>query len=182
MRALKIGFIIVSTLFLIAVLSIPFASAQPWSIIRLRATHTNLVLDEINGSFSFTVSPPEFGSPNNIMFTPLAVNAFVKDLSPGDTVVVNYAGFADSDWIEYGEADYTFYNYGGPADSVTVNGIAVTTPIPTTAPTTAPSPSPSEIPISSTFAFPAEATYAVVAIVVVVVIAVIALVLKKRAK
>ena len=119
---LKIGVLVASTLFLvIALFNVPLMFAQdPVYACMLNVKCTNLVTDEANGFFSFTVSSPDTGTPNSI--TAIKYSDGVENskiLSPGDTVVVSYSFFYASDLVYSTETG--ILSYTGPADSVTIN-------------------------------------------------------------
>ena len=123
---LKIGFIVFSTLILvIALFNAPLTFAQdPVYACMLNVKCTNLVTDETNGFFSFTVSSPDTGTPNSI--TAIKYSDGVENskiLSPGDTVVVSYSFFYVTD-LDY-SAESGILKYTGPADSVTINAAEI---------------------------------------------------------
>ena len=123
---LKIGFIVASTLFLvIALFNAPLTFAQdPVYACMLNVKCTNLVTDEANGFFSFTVSSPDTGTPN--LITAIKYSDGVENskiLSPGETVVVKYSFFYVTD-LDY-SAESGILKYTGPADSVTINAAEI---------------------------------------------------------
>ena len=123
---LKIEFIVFSTLILvIALFNAPLTFAQdPVYACMLNVKCTNLVTDETNGFFSFTVSSPDTGTPNSI--TAIKYSDGVENskiLSPGDTVVVSYSFFYVTD-LDY-SAESGILKYTGPADSVTINAAEI---------------------------------------------------------
>jgi len=123
---MKIGFIVVSTLFLVIVLfNAPLTLAQdPVYACMLNVKCTNLVTDEANGFFSFTVSSPDTGTPNSI--TAIKYSDGVENskiLSPGETVVVKYSFFLVTD-LDY-STESGILKYTGPADSVAINTVEI---------------------------------------------------------
>ena len=127
---LKIGFIVASTLFLIVVLSTPFAFALTWDACIVNGYGKDLVVDETNGFFSFTAVDPFTPAILNVI---TAVNHASSDsmevfLSQNDTVVVSYTGFVATDLVLFPTTEpgvlYQMY-YQGPADSVTINQIVI---------------------------------------------------------
>ena len=121
---LRIGFVVASTLLLLLVLSTPFAFAQRWDAVLVNAQYTDLVIDEINGSFSFTVTLPDPGTANSITATSFFTgDNLIENLSPGDRVVVSYTGFAATDVVNSTATGYL--SYRDPADSVTINAAEI---------------------------------------------------------
>ena len=122
---LKIGFIVIPMLFLVLVLSnVNFVFAVTWDTSIVNAQSTDLVIDETNGSFSFTVTSPDPGTANSISVVNQASGEnHVADLSPGDTVEVKYTGFTADDLVHSPESGYL--NYMGPADSVKINALTI---------------------------------------------------------
>ena len=122
---LKIGFIVASTFFLvIALFNPPLTFAQdPGFFCMLNVKCTNLVTNETDGFFSFTVSSSDTDAPNSI----IAVNSDGVEnsriLSPGDTVVVNYSLFYVND-LDY-STESGILIYAGPADSMTINVVEI---------------------------------------------------------
>ena len=123
---LKIGLLVTSTLFLVIALfnaSLTFAQETNYACI-VDVKCTNLVADETNGFFSFTVSTPDAGTANRIT----AINMtsgyeHVRNVSLGDTVVVSYSFFYASDLVYSTETG--ILRYTGPADSVTINATEI---------------------------------------------------------
>ena len=121
---LKIGFIVASTLFLvIALFNAPLTFAQPWDWCVVNAQSTDLVTDETDGFFSFTVISPDPGTTNSISAAIFGGENYEELLSPGDTVVVRYTEFVADDLVVFPESGHVIYQ--GPADSVTINGTLI---------------------------------------------------------
>ena len=120
---LKIGFLLASTLFLIVVLSTPLAFAQTYYWCVVNAQSTDLVVDETNGFFSFTVISPNPGTTNSISAVIFGGESYDEFLSTGDTVVVSYTNFTADDLVIFPESGHLIYQ--NPADSVTINTVEI---------------------------------------------------------
>jgi hypothetical protein len=97
----------------------------------VNAQSTNLVINETNGFFSFTVTSPGdiYASPDpGTINTITVVNQVSGEnyeayLSTGDTVVVSYTGFVADDLVFDAGSGYLYYL--GPADSVIINAVEI---------------------------------------------------------
>ena len=121
----KIGIIIASTLFLvIALFNAPLTFAQDGYACIIDVKCTNLVTDETNGFFSFTVSTPDTGTYNRILAVNMSTaEEHVRNVTLGDTVVVSYSFFYVTD-LDY-SPESGILKYSGPADSVTINATEI---------------------------------------------------------
>ena len=120
---LKIGFVVASALLLMLVLSTSLAFAQTYDWCVVNAQSTDLVVDEANGRFSFTVISPNPGTTNSISAVKYGGESYEEFLSPGDTVVVRYTGFVADDLVVFPESGHLIYQ--NPADSVTINTVEI---------------------------------------------------------
>ena len=121
---MKIGFIVASTLFLIVISCIsPLAFAQTYYWCVVNAQSTDLVVDETNGVFSFTVISADPGTTNSISAAIFGGENYEEFLSPGDTVVVRNTGFVADDLVVFPGSGHLIYQ--GPADSVTINTVEI---------------------------------------------------------
>jgi len=122
----KIGIIIASTLFLVITLfnaPLTFAQDSGYACI-VDVKCTNLVTDETNGFFSFTVSTQDIGTNNRIVAINMSSGAeHVRNVTLGDTVVVSYSFFYATD-LDY-STESGILRYTGPADSVTINATEI---------------------------------------------------------
>ena len=114
------------TLFLIIVLSngaLVFAQIyDPWDTCVVDTAYTDLVIDEINGYFSFTVASPAPGAVNLIQLTQDGGgDSYDGNLSPGDTVVI--IGFTGTSLQYSGESGDLYYS--GIAYDVLINAVEV---------------------------------------------------------
>jgi hypothetical protein len=112
----KIGFVVASTLFLIAVLSTSLAFGQPWETCELNCQGETITT--ATGYFSFYAVPPRPDIPNKVTVTG-GGKTYTWDLVPGDLVIVH--GYVATDLQT--SADHVTYQ--GPADSVTVNAVEI---------------------------------------------------------
>ena len=66
---------------------------------------------------------PNPGTTNSISAVKYGGESYEEFLSPGDTVVVSYTGFAADDLVVFPESGHLIYQ--GPADTVTINGTEI---------------------------------------------------------
>ena len=122
----KIGIMIASTLFFVITLfnaPLTFAQDSGYACI-VDVKCTNLVTDETNGFFSFTVSTPDTGTFNRILAVNMSTaEEHVRNVTLGDTVVVSYSFFYATD-LDY-STESGILRYTGPADSVTINATEI---------------------------------------------------------
>jgi hypothetical protein len=118
----RIGFVVVSTLFLFVVLSIPLAFSQAgYATVELNVQCTDYYFWAGN-LFDFEVIAPQAGTPNTIIASDDA-HTYTINLVPGDLVVVRVEGLT-SEVMTYTEASGHLM-YSGPADSITVNEVEI---------------------------------------------------------
>jgi hypothetical protein len=120
----KTGVVVVaSTLLLAVVLFTPFAFAQTWPSCTVDAGGTEITVDEAGGFFSFTVKYANPGITNTIILSNPSTGEYIeRALESGQEVVVSYSGLKEADVQIDSQGDIA---YAGPADSVTVNSIAI---------------------------------------------------------
>ena len=118
----KIEFVVVSTLFLIVVLSAPLAFSQPWNTCVINAQATAYSFCGPGENFRFEVIEPISGTPNTIVASDDA-HTYTINLVPGDIVTINLGGITE-DLITY-DQNSGHLLYEGMADSVTVNEVEI---------------------------------------------------------
>jgi hypothetical protein len=118
----RIGFVVVSTLFLFVVLSIPLAFPQPWDTCVVNVQATAYSFCGPGENFAFEVIAPQAGTPNTIVVTGTTGN-YTMNLDPGDLITISLGGITQ-DLITY-DQNSGHLMYEGMADSVTVNELEI---------------------------------------------------------